>query len=155
MTENLNYKTDDSWCYDDKISNCQKYGRLYTWDAAINACPSGWRLPTDDDWWNMASYYGKAYNFEYGQSINKDSLSGKEAYKALIEEGSSSFSVVMGGYRDKDGSFKKLDMNGYYWSNSEQSFSIGWYYAFSRLVGDLGRYNYDKSVGRSCRCIQD
>ena len=49
MAENLNIKTDDSWCYDNKESNCQKYGRLYSWDAAMKACPSGWHLPTRED----------------------------------------------------------------------------------------------------------
>ncbi|MCF0224656.1 MAG: hypothetical protein HUK20_10340, partial [Fibrobacter sp.] len=44
MAENLNY--DDSvstpnlkggsWCYDNKDENCETYGRLYTWAAAMN-----------------------------------------------------------------------------------------------------------------------
>ena len=47
MAENLNYKTSESKCYDNKESNCKKYGRLYTWEAAKKACPDGWHLPTD------------------------------------------------------------------------------------------------------------
>ena len=50
MTENLNfaytsvpYKYEDdasdstSWCYDDDPANCTKYGRLYTWAAAMDS----------------------------------------------------------------------------------------------------------------------
>ena len=37
MAENLNYKTDNSWCYDDESDNCAKYGRLYTWAAAMDS----------------------------------------------------------------------------------------------------------------------
>jgi len=48
MAENLNYETLDSWWYDDSPSNGKIYGRLYTWDAAVDACPSGWHLPTDE-----------------------------------------------------------------------------------------------------------
>lgn len=47
MAENLNYKTKQkSWCNGNDESNCAKYGRLYTWKAAMNACPSGWHLPS-------------------------------------------------------------------------------------------------------------
>lgn len=46
MAENLNFKTDSSWCYKDEESNCQKYGRLYSWNAARSACPAGWHLPS-------------------------------------------------------------------------------------------------------------
>ena len=46
MAENLNYKGWDSFCYNNKTSNCAKYGRLYTWNSAMYACPSGWHLPT-------------------------------------------------------------------------------------------------------------
>lgn len=56
MAENLNYEMDNrdrygSYCYDDDPGdddpgNCDKYGRLYTWIAAMNACPEGWHLPS-------------------------------------------------------------------------------------------------------------
>jgi uncharacterized protein (TIGR02145 family) len=50
MAENLNFKTEDSWCYDDKNVSCKKYGRLYTYDAAMKACPDGWHLPSMKEW---------------------------------------------------------------------------------------------------------
>ena len=34
----------------DKKANCKKYGRLYTWNAAMKACPTGWRVPDSRDW---------------------------------------------------------------------------------------------------------
>ena len=99
MAQNLNYKTPDSWWYERKSSNGKKYGRLYTWQAAKNACPSGWRLPSDDEWWKMASYYGKAYNSQSGQQINKNKEgdAGEAAYKALMQGGNSGFSALLGG----------------------------------------------------------
>ncbi len=58
MAENLNYESDDSWCYDGKSSDCEKYGRLYTWDAAMEACPSGWHLPTDAEFEELKEFAG-------------------------------------------------------------------------------------------------
>ena len=49
MAENLNYETENSYCYDDDPSNCSKYGRLYTWAAAKTVCPEGWHLPSYDE----------------------------------------------------------------------------------------------------------
>jgi len=50
MTENMNYDTGASWCYDKKSSNCKVYGRLYNWETAMAVCPTGWHLPTVDEW---------------------------------------------------------------------------------------------------------
>jgi len=50
MAENLNYAAKDSKCYDDKESNCKKYGRLYDWETSNIVCPSGWHLPTRKEW---------------------------------------------------------------------------------------------------------
>ena len=50
MAENLNYVTDSSFCYNDSIEYCSKYGRLYSWNAAMRACPSGWHLPDTTEW---------------------------------------------------------------------------------------------------------
>ena len=50
--KNLNYKPTGkakSLCYDNLEENCEKYGRLYNYDAAKDACPEGWRLLTEDD----------------------------------------------------------------------------------------------------------
>ena len=49
MAQNLNYKTEDSYCYDDETANCKKYGRLYKWESALEACPDGWHLPTKEE----------------------------------------------------------------------------------------------------------
>jgi uncharacterized protein (TIGR02145 family) len=78
MRENLNVNTDRSFCYGDSELNCRRYGRLYTWASAREGCRSlgaGWRLPTNDDWRQMAKHYG---------GVRDDSDDGgKAAYKAL------------------------------------------------------------------------
>ena len=50
MAENLNYAVDGSYCYNDAAQNCDKFGRLYSWEAARNACPEGWHLPDSMEW---------------------------------------------------------------------------------------------------------
>ncbi len=50
MAENLNYKVDGSYCYGNKAENCEKYGRLYRYQAAKQACPDGWKVPTKKSW---------------------------------------------------------------------------------------------------------
>lgn len=56
MAENLNYKMDSSWCYDNEEKNCQKFGRLYQWREAVRACPDGWNLPSFDDFFSLINY---------------------------------------------------------------------------------------------------
>lgn len=53
MAQNLNYAIDngyESWCYENEYKFCKKYGRLYTYYAAMNACPDGWHLPSETEW---------------------------------------------------------------------------------------------------------
>ena len=100
MTQNLNLAVDDSYCYDDETSNCEKYGRLYTWEAAKTACVqlgNDWRLPTDVEWREMAKQYGGA-----DDDAEDD---GKSAYKALVKGGDTGFAALLGGGRDSDGSY--------------------------------------------------
>ena len=46
--QNLNYAS-GGYCYQDYEPNCEKYGRLYTFSSAQEACPSGWRLPNRNE----------------------------------------------------------------------------------------------------------
>ena len=73
MAENLNYETENSFCYNDSAKYCDKYGRLYTWAAAIGcrdgqtctaippvqgACPDGWHLPSKSEWFTLLKEVG-------------------------------------------------------------------------------------------------
>ena len=98
-TENLELAAEPSYCYDNSEQNCRRYGRLYTWESAQQACRAlggGWRLPTNEEWRLLGSRYG---------GIRQESADlGKAAYTALITGGSSGFNAVLGGGRtDKSG----------------------------------------------------
>ena len=58
MAENLNFETDSSYCYNDSAEYCAKYGRLYEWSAAMDACPSGWHLPDTAEWRTLLDAVG-------------------------------------------------------------------------------------------------
>ena len=61
LAENLNYADSVSMpvlrgasrCWLGKEENCESTGRLYTWDAAMQVCPEGWRLPTKSEIFRM------------------------------------------------------------------------------------------------------
>ncbi len=47
--------------YDNDISWKDKYGALYNWYATIDSnglCPSGWRVPTNDEWTALTDFIG-------------------------------------------------------------------------------------------------
>src|SRR4030095_15716820 len=56
MAANLKLARPGSYCYGDKQENCERFGRLYTWESAKQGCTElgqGWRLPTEmngNDW---------------------------------------------------------------------------------------------------------
>lgn len=57
MAENLTYDTGDGcWVYEYNNEYEKKYGRLYSWDAAMAASPNGWHLPSDAEWKQLAEY---------------------------------------------------------------------------------------------------
>ena len=39
-------------------ANYTTYGVLYNWPAAMNACPTGWHLPSDAEWTELTDYLG-------------------------------------------------------------------------------------------------
>ena len=152
MAQNLNYDVGEGcWFYDSDPKNGEKYGRLYTWEAAKKACPPGWRLPTDEEWKALAMEFGGYYDWPSGKDIGDP----KKSYNALLEGGSTGFFALLGGYRSTSGSFGYLGDGGYYWSASENGSDYAWIYGFNRFDGRLLRDDYDKAAGLACRCVQD
>jgi uncharacterized protein (TIGR02145 family) len=160
MAENLNYKTSDSWCYDNQNTNCEKYGRLYNWEAAKKACPIGWRLPSDDQWKQMEMALGMSQS-----EADDDGWRGTdEGDKMKSTTGwnnngngtnSSGFNALPGGYRSSIGSFTYLGRYGGWWSSSEHSGTSAWYRSLHCNYGQVGRGNYDKAYGFSVRCLKN
>ena len=63
MAENFRYDLrDEDYCRvysgDSRTLDPKVYGRLYTYQGAVNACPEGWRLPTDEDWQSLEMAMG-------------------------------------------------------------------------------------------------
>ena len=151
MTKNLDVNATPSYCYEDAESNCGRYGRLYTWESAQRVCQSlgeGWRLPTDDDWRQLAKHYG-------GVSQDSDDK-GKAAYKALLAGGSSGFDAVLGGGRSPEGQYERLEAHGFYWTASQIDAATGWSYNFGRGGQALHRQDGgEKQRALSVRCVRE
>lgn len=58
LAQNMNYESVNSACYDNVADSCSKYGRLYTWNDAKLACPSGWHLPDTTEWYALLAEVG-------------------------------------------------------------------------------------------------
>jgi uncharacterized protein (TIGR02145 family) len=151
MTRNLDVNTAPSYCYEDAELNCRRYGRLYTWESARRACQSlgdGWRLPTDDEWRQMAKHYG---------GVSEDSEDkGKAAYKGLLAGGNSEFNAVLGGGRSEEGQYARLEAHGFYWTASETDPASGWFYNFAQGGQALHRQSGgEKPRAFSVRCVKE
>jgi uncharacterized protein (TIGR02145 family) len=162
MAENLNYKPSRaSWCYDDDNSNCDKYGRLYDWETAKKVCPSGWHLPTDEEWKTLEVFHGMnqstANEMRYrgsdeGEKIKStsgwnNSRNGTDPY---------GFSALPGGHRGYDGSFNVLGGRATFWSATglDRDASFAWYRSLGNFSEVERDYDY-KSDGYSVRCLKD
>jgi uncharacterized protein (TIGR02145 family) len=149
--ENLNVEAAPSYCYDDAEPNCRRYGRLYTWESAQRACRAlgeGWRLPTDEDWRQLAKSYG-------GVSADSEDK-GKAAYAALVSGGRSGFEAVLGGGRSETGEYARLEAHGFYWTASESDPGMAWFYNFGK--GGLAFHRQregEKPRAFSVRCVRE
>lgn len=145
------YIVDGTYCYNNQEENCEKYGRLYTWNSAREACTSlgkGWRLPSDEEWKNLAIEHGGYYDAELDQSIGDP----KKSFLALSRKGGH-FVAVQAGYRYSGGDFDAQNRRGIYWSGTKEGDMV-WVYDFTS-DGELYRYKDNKTNAYSCRCIKD
>ena len=147
MAENLNYEANGSVCYDNKPENCDKYGRLYDWNTAKEACPSGWHLPSKEEWTIDGYVGGEAYKKLKSKSgWNKDG-NGTDDF---------GFSALPGGIGSENGYFNSVGNDGGWWSADD---SPSAYYRILKNNYDRGIAAWGISLGNSdllsVRCLQD
>lgn len=150
MAENLNYNMENSYCYEDDVNNCQKYGRLYTWSAATNACPEGWTLPSTIDWntlmhgdgegWSAAGWLLKSTEGWYNNGNGRDSYH---------------FTALPAGFRTSGGTFRNESNGAYFWSSMDDGDNKADLVSLNYAGNAAGANEYDKEYGLSVRCIKN
>ena len=178
MAENLNNKVDSSWCggrTDYNEGDCSKYGRFYTWAAAVGksdedcgygktcglsgkvrgVCPEGWHLPDTTEWKKLFAVVGgqgiagKALKSQTGwnwHNYEDKSGNGTDAY---------GFSAIPAGCRSYDGGFCSENDYAYFWSATEDDRIDA--YGNKLDYTTVGAYfrNINKHDAFSVRCVQD
>ena len=145
--------------YNNKI-----YGVLYNCYIVkefSHLCPSGWHIPTDEEWSTLANFLG-------GDSIAGGKLKEKSTTHwnspntgATNETG---FTALPGGFRSL-GFFEDLGDNGSWWSSTKDNSHSGlwlqkpydryWYRYLKSDKKELGRSRTTLQDGFSVRCIKD
>ncbi|MBO4712431.1 MAG: fibrobacter succinogenes major paralogous domain-containing protein [Fibrobacter sp.] len=188
MAENLNYAYTDvpfkyssytsdstSWCYDNDAANCAKYGRLYTWAAAMDSagtwstngkgcgygktcsptypvrgvCPEGWHLPSRDEWNTLFTAVG-------GSSTAGEVLKSTSGWNSSGNGSDAcSFSALPAGYRNYYGYYSYEGDYTYFWSSTEDNSGYAYYMYLGYSRDDAYLDDDDKIYGFSVRCVKD
>jgi len=151
MTENLNIEMEGSVCYNNDPANCGKYGRLYNWETAMKACPSGWYLPSNEEWEKLLRYVD-------GTSGTESPYKSETAGKYLKANGTNDFgfSALLGGFGRSTGTFGYLNSIGDWWTSTAPT-NTNAYRRFMSSTADNVDYSSDNknSYLFSVRCIKD
>ena len=150
--------------------NFQTYGVLYNWPSAMDACPAGWHLPSDEEWTTLENYLiANGYNYDGTITDNKiaKSLASTTLWGSSTEAGAvgntdypekrnaTGFTALPGGGRHDNGGFGGIGNLGCWWSATEGSTNGPWgrglYYGYSNVFRDGSR----KMYGFSVRCLKD
>jgi uncharacterized protein (TIGR02145 family) len=150
MSENLNFEIEKSYCYQNENKNCETYGRLYTWNAAIKACPSGWHLPTDVEWQELEKYLGMPET-----DLNKSKAwRGTNQGQILLSDSMVGFNIVLGGFRNPPSNNNLKDMQAFFWTATEET-GLAYFRQFYIKFPQIYRRTRPKSWAFSVRCIKD
>lgn len=162
----------EKYCVKNTEDSCDQFGGLYLWEEVMayeNApgvqgiCPSGWHIPTDQDWKILEGVTDSQYPigdpiWDQEGSRGHDAGSMMKSTTGWLGNGSgankSGFTAVGAGMRNMFGSFTNNMRQGYHWSSSEQS---GWIWVRAlNIYGDGVHRRKDLGVfGFTIRCLKD
>lgn len=123
------------------VANPEDYGSHYTWEEAQNACPKGWRLPTQEELQKLADA-GSTW-------ITQNGVSGRR----FGSDTNTIFLPAAGYRRSSNASLRSVGSNGSYWSSTVHS-TYSYYLYFNSSSVTPAHYYY-RSFGFSVRCVCD
>lgn len=158
--------------YDNNINNSTIYGRLYNWYAITdsrNIAPSGWHVPTEQEWLNLFTYLtNNDYACEVGcgtSDIGK-SMAARTGWANCDIAGSvgndqasnnrSGFSALPGGFRQMI-PFHEADSSSYLWSSTAVFNDTYRAVCWTLMHNSKKQFIFggDKKYGLSVRLIKD
>ena len=175
MAENLNYKTENSYCYLNDEAFCDEYGRLYTWAAAMDSaakwskngkgcgdgkkcsptepargvCPSGWHLPKIEEFIKLFDAVGGT------KTAGKKLKSTSGWYRTGNGTDDYSFTALPAGFRFENGQFENVENSADFWASTEISDGIAYAVELFLYNNDANTKRYKKNHSYSVRCVQD
>lgn len=150
--------SDEAYCfYNNKES--ESHGALYTYSASKKACPTGWHLPSDEEWKQLEIFLGMSPS-------EADSLDFRGTGNVLKStsgwnnDGNGSnvygFAALPGGIRDlSTGNFESFGEAGLWWTSTEVENHFAYYRHLMTSPNSIIRLKTNKSFGLSVRCIKD
>jgi uncharacterized protein (TIGR02145 family) len=149
MAENLKFvNIQGAHLFDNNTGNLPFYGLLYSWKAALNACPAGWHLPSGIEFRSLANY------LEQPDESNKS------------VHGQKTPGIELGGMQDQEGTFSEMDESAYYWTSTEYDRANAEYFSYliinRKPVIDISRKadieevpGTEKENKYSVRCVRN
>jgi uncharacterized protein (TIGR02145 family) len=170
ITDNWQWYTlyTGAYCnYNNDTTLVETYGQLYNWfavDDSRNISPTGWHVPTDDDWKELEIYLGMNLS-----EINNDGYRGTDEGGKMKETGtmhwinpntgatnSSGFSALPGGNRYYlNGNFFSMGYAAIFWSSTAVRSYMAWTRILSNDRSGVRRFHTGKTGGLSVRCVRD
>lgn len=143
------------WCFND-MSNQTPYGALYNWYTITpgKLCPTGWRIPSDQDWFELVNYLG-------GVSIAGGKLKTPGGWLepnvgATNETGFTAYPAGRRSVTDEfKGVFNGIEAGVTWWSSTEFSTTEAYYRHIEHSGSHVESHYYNKRFGFSVRCIKD
>lgn len=152
MGENLNFKMDSSWCYGDVSTNCNKHGRLYTWEAAVRACPVGWHLPDMSEYEKLFSAVGGEQIAGYMLKSSQEWQKSKKVKNGIDAMG---FSVFPVGAKSNDGRYYYVGYYAYLWTSTAEDTDYAYYVNFNYEKNGVKKTSESKNISLNVRCVKN
>lgn len=145
-------------------TNLNVYGCLYDWETAMEVCPDGWHLPSDEEWIELERFLGIAEddilkdNVPRGEEINASGKLGVGSnlwsVQSINHTNETEFSVVPGGMRMSSGRYRSIGDEAMFWTSSYNNDNNWLIYRAISSQGIL-RFYFNGKQGVSVRCIKD
>ena len=180
FAENLRFNVKGSWCYENKDSNCEIYGRLYNWAMAMrvtdfynyhsvkelvlnaeekkryhDACPNGWHVPRNKEWKKLKFFVGKNGKSDgVGISLKSPEMWDRE-YRLPAGSDEFGFNAIPAGERHYIGEFMDLRSSVQYWASNEYDPSGAYFWRLTYDSRGIDMVYDGKETGVSIRCVED